>query len=245
MMSWCCVFVYLYVYYFFTLFMSMLWNGSWCFLIFSKMCASGQRYMICVTLFCTLSKSKKKYGNARNELLVILAGQCVFLLEQRAKTCDKIWYLRPLPIDQWQVTGSHNFFSGAGVLATFQEEGQHSAVKGHKGQLFWMNFVGHQLSFWISWAGKESCQLCFSRVLCRRSLWGRFISLGPTTAGAAPAVAATPAASTAQRRHAGAGSWSQHHDPNITIPLCAVVSKKDQNNQLDSYLWLLLPPQFR
>ena len=52
----------------------------------------GQRYMIRVTLFGTLSESE----NTR-ETCAILAWQCVFWLTQRAKTCDKIWYLGPLP----------------------------------------------------------------------------------------------------------------------------------------------------
>ena len=46
---------------------------------------SGPRYMICVTLFCTLSEC------------AIPAWPCVFWLAQRAKTCDKIWFLGPLP----------------------------------------------------------------------------------------------------------------------------------------------------
>ena len=111
--------------------------------------------------------------------------------------------------------------------------------------LWTVSSVSESVGHWQARTAARQCQLCFSRVLCRHSLWGRFISSGPATAGAAPAVAATPAASAAQCRHAGAGSWSQHHDPKITIPICATVSKKDQNNQLDSYLWLLLPPQFR
>ena len=53
--------------------------------------SSGPRYMICITLF----------------LRLILACPCVFWLVQRAKTCDKIWYLRPLPSLHQNILGAH------------------------------------------------------------------------------------------------------------------------------------------
>ena len=69
---------------------------------------SGPRYMICVTLFCTLRESEntrtcenctRNHGHARiaRVLRAILSCPCAFWLAQGAKTCDKIWYLGPLP----------------------------------------------------------------------------------------------------------------------------------------------------
>ena len=66
---------------------------------------SGLRYMICVTLFCTLRESDMRELHAKThrhariacETHAILACPCVFWLAQRAKKCDKIWYLGPLP----------------------------------------------------------------------------------------------------------------------------------------------------
>ena len=60
--------------------------------------------MICVTLFCTLRESKNLQPCENHTLFLAVArksqfshGSRFFWLEQRAKTCDKIWYLGPLP----------------------------------------------------------------------------------------------------------------------------------------------------
>ena len=76
---------------------------------------SGPRYMICVTLFFHVAavarikkntdmreshakRVQKTHGHARIARVsrAILTCRCVFWLAQRAKTCDKIWYLWPL-----------------------------------------------------------------------------------------------------------------------------------------------------
>ena len=85
---------------------------------------SGPRYMICVPLrrlfesentrtcencarnACNSRMSAWKrvqFSHVRvfSETRAILACQCVFWLAQRAKTCDKIWYLGPLPSLGW------------------------------------------------------------------------------------------------------------------------------------------------
>ena len=64
---------------------------------------SGLRYMICVTLFCTLRESENtrcasQKTHCSREIRVILAWQRFFWLVQRAKTCYNIWYLWPLPM---------------------------------------------------------------------------------------------------------------------------------------------------
>ena len=76
------------------------------------------RYMICVTLFCTLCKSENTWtcknrtrntltseNHTLNSCYSRTACQCVFWLTQLAKTCDKIWSLRPLP-SAYRKTGS-------------------------------------------------------------------------------------------------------------------------------------------
>ena len=55
---------------------------------------SGPRYMICVTLFCVTRV--RKHTDMRE-----LHAKCVWFFAQRAKTCDKIWYLWPLPTSSY------------------------------------------------------------------------------------------------------------------------------------------------
>ena len=55
-------------------------------------------YDLCHFFACCASQ--KTHGHARiaRETHAILAYPCVFWLKQHARTCGKIWYLRPLPI---------------------------------------------------------------------------------------------------------------------------------------------------
>ena len=74
----------------------------------------GPRYMICVTLLAHCA-SQKIHGHARIETRARLACPCVFWLAQRAKSCDKIWYLRPLPTYEHVLI----FFLNLSIAASF------------------------------------------------------------------------------------------------------------------------------
>ena len=74
----------------------------------------GPRYMICVTLLAHCA-SQKIHGHARIETRARLACPCVFWLAQRAKSCDKIWYLGPLPTYEHVLI----FFLNLSIAASF------------------------------------------------------------------------------------------------------------------------------
>ena len=62
---------------------------------------SCPRYMICVTFFCTLCESENTRTCENHTCFACNSRMSVcFWLAQRAKTCNKIWYLWPLPNHQ-------------------------------------------------------------------------------------------------------------------------------------------------